>query len=107
MRATVDRVRDELAVGPHVYRYSGVDAEEATFVACGFWLVQALAELGSLSEAVERMDSLVDSANDVGLFAEMIDPATGDFWGNLPQGLSHLALVNAATAIDRARGDRR
>ena len=103
MRATVDRVIDELAVGPHVYRYTGVEKEESTFVACGFWLVQALAELGSLPDAVARMDALVDSANDVGLFSEMIDPATGDFWGNLPQGLSHLALVNAATAIDAAR----
>lgn len=105
MRATVDRVREELAVGAHVYRYSGVDQEEATFVACGFWLAQALAELGAVPDAVARMDALVDSANDVGLFSEMIDPATGDFWGNLPQGLSHLALVDAAIAIQRARGD--
>lgn len=103
MRATIDRVREELAVGPHVYRYTDVDREEATFVACSFWLAQALAELGELPDAVARMDALVDAANDVGLFSEMIDPGSGEFWGNLPQGLSHLALVNAATAIERAR----
>ncbi|WP_066039125.1 glycoside hydrolase family 15 protein [Herbiconiux solani] len=103
MRATVERIRDELAVGPHVYRYTGVNEEEGSFVACGFWLAQSLAELGSLTEADERMDALIGSANDVGLFSEMIDPTGGAFLGNLPQGLSHLALVNAATAIAEAR----
>ncbi len=102
MRATVDRIRAELADGPHVYRYTGVAEEEAAFVACGFWLAQALAELGSLEEARSRMDALVAAANDVGLYAEMISPETGEFRGNLPQALSHLALVNAATAIRRA-----
>jgi GH15 family glucan-1,4-alpha-glucosidase len=95
---TVDAVRAELAHGPAVYRYSGMEAEEGAFVACGFWVVNALAWLGRRDEARKHMDAAVGLANDVGLFSEEIDGQTGAFLGNLPQALSHLALINAAVA---------
>jgi len=100
MSRTIDAVRDELGVGPHIYRYSGAQAEEGAFVACSFWVASALACVGRREEAIALMDELVELGNDVGLFAEMIDPADNSFWGNLPQGLSHLALVNAAITIE-------
>ena len=47
------------------------------------------------------MDDLVTRGNDVGIFAEMIAEDDGAFWGNLPQALSHLALINAALTMEQ------
>jgi GH15 family glucan-1,4-alpha-glucosidase len=102
--ATVAAIRRHLgAGGPLLYRFTGADEFEGAFVACSFWTVEALARVGKLAEAVDMMDELVALANDVGLYSEEIDPATDAFLGNLPQALSHLALVNAAVAIADAR----
>ncbi|WP_375502020.1 glycoside hydrolase family 15 protein [uncultured Jatrophihabitans sp.] len=100
MQRTLDAVRAELGAGPHLYRFTGAPDEEATFVACSFWMVSALHLTGRTDEAHALLTQLVeDVPNDVGLMAEMLDPDTGDFLGNLPQALSHLALIHAAISL--------
>ena len=101
LSSTLDAIRTELAHGPWVYRYSGADAEEGAFIACTFWLVEAYAELGRMDEARALMEKALAGLPDgIGLLAEMIDPETRSFLGNLPQGLSHLALIHAALSMN-------
>ncbi len=100
--STVEAIRRELARGPYVRRYSGDDGlsgEEGAFLACSFWLVEALAITGRRKEAVALLDRLASLGNDVGLFPEEIDAESGEFLGNFPQGLSHIGLIRAAAAL--------
>lgn len=100
MSATIDAVTGELGRSDLVYRYTGAEKSEKTFYACAFWRVSALACVGRVDEARAAMDALVATTNDVGLMPEMIDADDHSFWGNLPQALSHLALIVAAITIE-------
>ncbi len=99
---TRDAVRRELCRGPLVYRTTGMDEEEGTFTACGFWMVEALALLGDRAAAVRQMDGMLERcAGALGLMTEQVDAGDGRMLGNIPQALSHLALIHAAAAINK------
>jgi GH15 family glucan-1,4-alpha-glucosidase len=105
IRMTIEAVRRQLATGVLLHRYAGDDGlarGEGAFVCCSFWLAEALAISGGRPDAERLMDDLVALANDVGLYAEEIEPASGAFLGNFPQGLVHLALISAAIALQEA-----
>lgn len=98
---TCDAIRRELGHGPFLYRYSGAEAEEGAFVACTFWLAEAYATLGRSDEAGALIDAALERlSGGVGIFSEMVDVESGAFLGNLPQGLSHLALIHAVCSLD-------
>jgi GH15 family glucan-1,4-alpha-glucosidase len=105
LASTVDAIRERLAAAPGLlYRTTEHVGQEGAFVACSFWLVEALAGLGRVEQACETMEQVLPYANDLGLFSEQVDPDSGELLGNFPQGLSHLALINAAGAIQDAAG---
>lgn len=97
---TIRAIRAELAEGPLLYRFSGAHEIEGAFVACSFWLVDALVRNGRANQARKLWRQLISHVSDLGLLAEEIDPATGAFLGNMPQGLSHLALLDAAALLN-------
>jgi len=108
---TVDAVQRELSEDGFLLRYrpgagssdDGLPGGEGAFLACTFWLADALHGIGRRREAVEMFERLLGLANDVGLLSEEYDPVTGRQLGNTPQAFSHLALVNAARHLSGAR----
>lgn len=98
---TLDAIDRELGAGAFHYRYGGAEEEEGCFLACTFWLVEAYALLGRMERAEAMFDRAMAAlgGRGVGTYAEMIDPDTGAFLGNLPQGLTHLAIVQAIATL--------
>ncbi|MER7575188.1 glycoside hydrolase family 15 protein [Streptomyces sp. NPDC126514] len=103
--STLDAMDTELVSDSLVYRYNpaaspdGLRGSEGTFNLCSFLYVEALARAGRLRQARYAFSKMLTYANHVGLFAEEIGPS-GEQLGNFPQAFTHLALIDAALALD-------
>jgi GH15 family glucan-1,4-alpha-glucosidase len=108
---TIDAVWRELGRDGFVSRYStaetddGLPGDEGQFLACSFWLVNALARAGRVEEARALFERLIGLSNDLGLLAEEYDVERKRQIGNFPQAFSHLTLILAARAISAAEAD--
>ena len=109
---TIAAVRRELSDGGLVRRYSttetddGLKGGEGLFIACSFWLVDALYASGQRQDAVGLFERLLQLRNDVGLLSEEWDPAAQRQLGNTPQAFSHFALVISALQLHAGRAAR-
>jgi GH15 family glucan-1,4-alpha-glucosidase len=101
--ATIER---ELTVDTFVYRYKyvegfdGLKGDEGSFTACCFWFIEALARSHETTKARLLFEKMLGYANHLGLYSEELG-ASGQHLGNFPQALTHLALISAATYLDR------
>jgi GH15 family glucan-1,4-alpha-glucosidase len=107
---TVRVVVDELSHDGLLHRYrvhqkgadDGLRGGEGAFLLCSFWLVDVFAHAGQVDAARALLDRLRSLANDVGMFAEEVDPATGRHLGNTPQAFTHMALVTSCAHLSAA-----
>jgi len=110
MTGTLNLVMQRLARNGLMYRYErGYDGDptsEGAFGICTFWPIQLLAKRGEISEAERLLDYACTFANDVGLFAEEMNPEDGSPLGNFPQAFTHVGLINAALAVERAKREK-
>jgi GH15 family glucan-1,4-alpha-glucosidase len=102
MVSTVAAIEKGLTWDGFVLRYqtdTGVDGlagHEATFVICSYWLVDNLAMVGRLNDALALFEKLLSVRNDLGLMAEEYHPALGRQLGNFPQAFSHVGIIDSA-----------
>lgn len=104
---TLQAIEKNLTVDTLVYRYKtdggwdGLSGTEGAFTACSFWFIECLARSGELEKARLLFEKMLGYANHLGLYSEELGKS-GQHLGNYPQALTHLALISAATYLDRA-----
>jgi len=110
---TIDAIQRDLTQDGFVLRYrsagsdDGLPGGEGVFLACSFWLVNALQGAGRRDEAVALFERLLSLRNDVGLLSEEWDPRTNRQLGNTPQAFSHFALINSALLLHHGGAEHR
>jgi GH15 family glucan-1,4-alpha-glucosidase len=104
MRALEKTLIEDTLVRRYAVERSHVDGlpdGEGHFTACSFWYVECLARAGDLEKAQLLFEKLLGYANHLGLYSEELG-SNGQHLGNFPQAFTHLALISAATYLDRA-----
>ena len=111
MRSSYDFLHQRLTRNGLMYRYeAGYDSltlKEGAFGICSFWAIDYLARRGDFDVAHRSFEHLLMFANDVGLYAEEIDPEDGTALGNSPQAFTHIGLINAALTLAASHEERR
>ncbi|MBV8496071.1 MAG: glycoside hydrolase family 15 protein, partial [Gammaproteobacteria bacterium] len=113
MRGTVAAIERTLIRDGFVERYrtrgsqDGLPPGEGVFLACSFWLADALVLQNREQEARKLFERLLRLRNDLGLLSEQYDPRGRRMLGNFPQCLSHIALINTAHNLTRQSGPAR
>jgi len=106
MRGTYERIRQRLGRNELLFRYErdvdGLPPGEGAFGICSFWAIDYLVGRGDLDVARRMFEGMIARANDLGLFAEEIDPHEGTQLGNFPQAFTHVGLIFAALSLARA-----
>ena len=104
MRSTFTLINQRLATDGLLNRRElDPRGPEGAFGIASFWAIDNLACRGDLEEAERKLRHLLGFANDLGLYGEEIDVASGTALGNFPQAFTHVGLINAAVAIEAHR----
>ena len=107
VRGTIEAIERDLTDGGLVLRYrtehtaDGLPPGEGTFLACSFWMADALKLIGRRDDATALFERLLALRNDVGLLAEEYDVVRQRQVGNFPQAFSHVSLVNTGLNLMR------
>lgn len=107
--STMNAVKQDLVTDAFVKRYrdnaelEGLDGStEGNFTMCSFWYCENLARSGKVDEAILLFEKMLGYANHLGIFSEELG-FEGQHLGNFPQAFTHLSLISAALAIDKAQ----
>ena len=108
-RSTMKAIEERLVEDTLVHRYEaerthvdGVAGGEGTFTACSSLVYRMSRKDRAIGEERSYYSRrMLGYANHLGLYSEELG-ANGQHLGNFPQALTHLALISAATYLDRA-----
>lgn len=105
---TVESIEKHLLRDGLLHRYDtsrvkdGLPPGEGAFLACNFWLVDVYIMQNRRKKAEALFERLLALSNDLGLLSEEYDSKHG-LIGNFPQAFSHIALIDAALALEKGK----